>query len=68
MTNILEMLGNSLGNGYLHLRDSQRLHQRGSVVVGAVGSTKTWHRDTDDSLAVQSKLVEGAHADQQGQR
>ena len=68
VTDVLKMLSDGLGNGYLHLRNTQRLHQRSGIVVRAVRGAETWHRDTDYSFAVQSQLVECAHADQQGQR
>ena len=68
VTDVLEVLGHSLCDGYLHLRYAQRLHQRRCIVVGAVGSTESGHGHPNDSLAVQSHLVEGTDAHQQGQR
>ena len=36
--------------------------------MGAVGSTETWHRNTDDSLTVEVEFVESLHGDEQSQR
>ena len=68
VTDILKMLIDGSGNGNLHLRDAQRLHERGSIVVGTIAGTEAWHGDTDYSFTIQSQFVECAHANQQSQR
>ena len=67
VANIGEMLLDSLGNRYLHLRDAQCLHQRGGIIVGTVSRSETRHSNTDNALAVVTETVEGTHTNQQSQ-
>ena len=62
VVDIMEVLSDGSSNGYLQLLDAQRLHKRSCIIVGAVGSAKAWHRDTDNTLAVESYLIKGTHA------
>ena len=66
LANILEMLGNGLGDADLTDGDTQRLHQLHRIVIGTVCGAETWHRDTDDTLTVDAELIEGFHRYQQG--
>ena len=66
LADILKMLGNSLGNTDLTDGDTQRLHQFHRIIIGTVCGSETWHRDTNDTLAVDAKLIEGFHRDKQG--
>ena len=62
------MLGDSLGDADLTDGDTQGQHQLDGIVVGAIGSAETWHRDTDDTLTVQVKFIEGFDSYKQSQR
>ena len=66
LADILEMLVNGLGNADLTDGDIQCLHQLQSIAIGTVCGSETWHRDTNDTLAVDAKLIEGFHRDKQG--
>ena len=61
------MLSDSLCNANLTDGDTQGLHQLYGIVVGAVSSAETWHRDTDDTLTVKVKLIEGFDGYEQSQ-
>ena len=66
MTDILKMLGHSLGDADFTDGDTQALHQRDGVVVGAVSGSETWHGNTQDATAVHLQLIECLDADEQG--
>ena len=68
LTDILEMLGDSLGDTDLTDGDTQGLHEFDGIVVGAVGSTETWHRNTDDSLTIEVEFIERLYGNEQSQR
>ena len=58
MADILEMLGDGLGDAYLTDGDAKSLHEFDGIVIRTVGSTESRHRDSDDSLTVESQLIE----------
>ena len=68
MTDILEMLCDSLGNTDLTDGDVQGLHQCHRIVIGAVGRAEAWHRDANDALATDAELIKRLHRDKQRQR
>ena len=51
---IAEVLGNSSSNADFANGNTQRLHQFNGIVIGAIGSSETWHRDTDDALTIET--------------
>ena len=67
MTDVLEMLCYALGDGDFERCDTQGLHQRDGIVVGAVGGAEARHGDAMDAAAVERKIVERAHAYEQGE-
>ena len=54
LANILKMLGNRLGDANLTDGDAQLLHKRNSIVVRTVGSSEARHRDTDNTVTVET--------------
>ena len=67
LTDILEVLSDSLGDTDLTDRHTQRLHQFHSIVVCAVCRSEARHGNTDDSLAIQCEFIESLHRDEQCQ-
>ena len=67
LTDILEVLGNGLGDADFLDGYAQSLHQLEGVVIGAIGGAETRHRDTDDALAVESEFVERFYCYEQRQ-
>ena len=68
VADVLEMLGDGLGNTDLAYGDAQRLHQLQGVIIRAVGGAEAGHGDADDAAAVEAQLVESLHGDKQRQR
>ena len=59
------MLSYALADRYLTNCDAKALHERNSIVVSTVGSTKTRHGNTNNALTVVAKFVECLNANQQ---
>ena len=53
LTDILEMLGNSLGDADFTNGDTQCFHEFHGVIIGAIGGAETWHRNTNDALTIE---------------
>ena len=64
---IAEMLSNSCCNTNLADGNTKCLHQLQSVVIGAIGGSKSWHCDAHDALAVETKLVERLNGNKQSE-
>ena len=62
------MLRHALGNANLANGHPEVVHQVDGVVIGAVGGAKARHGYAHYALAVELQLIEGLHANQQGQR
>ena len=58
VSDILEMLSYALAYRYLTNCDAKALHERNSIVVSTVGSTKARHGNTNNALTVVAQLVE----------
>ncbi|CQB89268.1 Uncharacterised protein [Chlamydia trachomatis] len=57
VADILKMLHHALGDVNFACCDIQLVHQRGSVVVGAVSGTKPRHCYADDIFSLSAQLI-----------
>ena len=67
VVDVEEMLCDTLCYGYFLHSDTERCHKTNGIVVCAVGGSKSWHGDAVDSLAVETKIVEGTYAYEKGE-
>ena len=68
VSDILKVLGDSLGDADLTDGHAKGLHQLHGIVMRAVCRTEAWHRDADDALTVKAEFVESLHGHEQSQR
>ena len=68
MSDVLEVLRDTLGDADLTDGHSQGIHQADGIVIGTVSGTEARHGDADDTFSVHAELVESLHTNQQGQR
>ncbi|MPM44433.1 hypothetical protein SDC9_91111 [bioreactor metagenome] len=66
VTDILEVLTHSLGDGDGAQLNTQSLCQLGCIALGAFGGAKSRHRYRNNVLAFQAQQVEGPYGDQKG--
>src|SRR5574344_2317790 len=68
MSDVFEVLGNSLSDRNFHRCYTESVHQILSIRTSPGRSTETWHGDTYDTLPVPAEFIESKNCDDERQR